>query len=83
MRDDHDLGQHVLQAGARRGLGRLVLAVEFGLDELKIPVAELAPDEPVEALGRLVEAVALDLRRMLLLEHLQTVQDPLVVQAGQ
>ena len=83
MGDDHDLRKHVLQARPGRGLGRLVLAVQFGLDELKVPVTELAPDKGVDALGGLVEAVAFDLGRVFLLEHLETMQDPAVMQSLQ
>ena len=82
MGNDHDLRQNMRQAGPSPGLGRVILAVKFGLDQFQIPVAELAPDKTVQALGRLVEAVALNLGRVLFFEHFQAVQDPAVMQAG-
>ncbi len=52
-------GDGLLDHPAHGGAGFLgVLAVEQGLGELDIPVAELAPDKAVKPLRRLVEAIA-------------------------
>ena len=73
--------QYCVQGKARFGFcvgGRVVLHV--ALDQFKIPVAEFAPQEPVQALGRVIEAVAFNGGIAFGLDFLQPVQDPAVMQ---
>ncbi len=60
MQELQALVEHPGGAGARLGLGLLVVAGEDRLDQLEIPVAEDAPDELVDGGGRLVELVGFD-----------------------
>ena len=63
MQELQDLIEHPGRHRARLGLGRIVVARQQRLDQLEIPVAELAPDELVDRRRRLVELVGFERAR--------------------
>ena len=83
MQQQHDpLYEHQQVAAHLQALG-LVFAVQTGLGDLQVPVAQLVPDEAVEQPGHVVEVVALVQAGDLLGHRRQPAEDPAVGHGGQ
>ena len=65
-----------------RAFGRRLLAVERGLGQLDGPIAQLVPDEAVDAARRVAQPVFVERRAGLVGAALKAAQDPAVVDGG-